>query len=282
MKQDLTNLLNQWPYDPEHTTRIIAADDGRSVLQVRLPLGIEQYELEGRPDGTQPDGYPTYVNKVEDRLRSHIVEHGSDLGFAITKTDAEELQREGALFYYRYLLLFQLNHHLRVIRDTEHNLHLCDLLERYCEEEDSRNAVLQFRPYILRMHAAAKGFAAATKEIEGDAVGILDEAIDAIQALEEIDTPAFQFERVRSTNYLKVLRRKLARRAGHRVDPEESDTDLTDPGAGAEHGQKLQKNHGPMDVLQQELSSAIEHEDYERAAELRDRIRRLEGRGRGQ
>jgi len=28
--------------------------DGREVMQVRLPLGIEQYELDGRPDGKRP------------------------------------------------------------------------------------------------------------------------------------------------------------------------------------------------------------------------------------
>ena len=54
MKHDLSQLLHDWPYDPEHTMRIVTAGDGRSVLQVRLPLGIEQYELEGRPDGHEP------------------------------------------------------------------------------------------------------------------------------------------------------------------------------------------------------------------------------------
>ena len=32
----------------------ITLADGREVMQVRLPLGIEQYELSGRPDGHRP------------------------------------------------------------------------------------------------------------------------------------------------------------------------------------------------------------------------------------
>jgi hypothetical protein len=277
MKQDLSHLLHEWPYDPEHTMRIITADDGRSVLQVRLPLGIEQYELEGRPDGAQLEGFPTYVNKIEERLRSYIVDNGSDLGFQITKHDAGELQREGALFYYRYLLLFQLNHHLRVIRDTEHNLHLCDLLERYCEDEEGRNAVLQFRPYILRMNAAARALAARAGEIDGDPARIIDETLDIIHDLDEIDTPAFQFERVRSTNYLRVLKRKLTRGS---ASGDVAQTDPSDDAQTESHSNETEaepRGTGrTLALLRQELSNAIDDEEYERAAEIRDRIRRLQ------
>lgn len=105
---DLTSLLTTWPYDPEHTVRIIVAEDGRSVMQVRLPLGVEQYELEGRPDGTRPYGRSSVLSHTEDRLKRYIVDNGSDIGFHISPEKANELQAEGILYYYRYLLLFQL------------------------------------------------------------------------------------------------------------------------------------------------------------------------------
>ena len=73
---DLTALLTNWPYDPEHTIRIIVAQDGRSVMQVRLPLGVEQYEMDGRPDGAQPYGFDSVLDRAHDRLRRHIVETG--------------------------------------------------------------------------------------------------------------------------------------------------------------------------------------------------------------
>lgn len=245
--QDLTRILEDWQYDTEQNVRIIIAEDGRSVLQVRLPLGIEQYEMEGRPDRREPHGFQTVLAFTEDRLRRHIVENGSDAGFEITVEDAEELQAEGILFYYRYLLLYQLQYFDLVVRDTEHNVHLCDLLERYCPDEEARNAVLQFRPYILRMNAAARAMGIQHSTIDGDAVHVLTEAIATIEGLEEIDTPAFQFEQVRSANYLRSMLRSI--------------TDGDDSTAS------------PDGSLHDELRDAIDREDYERAAHLRDQIR---------
>src|SRR5258705_442223 len=48
---DLTEMLRRWEYDENRPVRRLKAGDGREVLQVRLPLGIEQYEINGRPDG---------------------------------------------------------------------------------------------------------------------------------------------------------------------------------------------------------------------------------------
>ena len=51
---DIRDLLRDWPYDADNAVRIVPCADGRDVLQVRTPVGIEQYELEGRPDGLRP------------------------------------------------------------------------------------------------------------------------------------------------------------------------------------------------------------------------------------
>ena len=51
---DLKALLESWAYDANDCVRVVTLADGRDVMQVRLPLGIEQYELSGRPDGRRP------------------------------------------------------------------------------------------------------------------------------------------------------------------------------------------------------------------------------------
>lgn len=247
---DLTDILKSWRYDPDNTIRIVVAEDGRSVLQVRLPLGIEQYEMEGRPDGARPSGFPTMLQAVEDKLTRYVVEHGNDSEFRISMADASDLNTEGVLFYYRYLLLYQLKYFDLVVKDTQHNLNLCDMLERYCDNEEARSAVLQFRPYIIRMNAAARVQAISSGEMEGEIDRIVDEAISWIESLEEIDKPAFQFERVRSVNYLRALQRKAADTS----DGQDSATER----------------------LEKELREAVEREDYERAARLRDQIRRVD------
>ena len=62
----------------------------------------------------------------------------------------------------------------------------------------------------------------------------------------EIDTPAFQFERIRSLKYLRSTLKQV-----------------------------LEQKVSPLDSLKRELDEAIQEENYERAAELRDRIRVL-------
>ena len=251
--QDLTALFEEWPYDEEHNVRIVIAEDGRSILQVRLPLGMEQYEMNGRPDRARPYGKESVLANAEERLKRFIVENGSDVGFEISAEDAAELQAEGILYYYRYLLLYQMQYFDMVVRDTEHNIHLCDLLERYCPDEEARNAVLQFRPYILRMNAAATAMSIRHGTTQGDAVAVLQTAIDIIESLEPIESPAFQFEQARSTNYLRSMMRSIS--------GDEDDT-ASEPS------------------LETELQEAIEREDYERAARIRDQLKDNGGFGR--
>ncbi len=257
MNQDLTNILHNWSYDPDDTTRIIAAEDGRRVLQVRLPLGIEQYELDGRPDGRTPFGRENFLDEVENRLSEYGEHFGSEDGFVLDHESSVMLQSEGVLFYYRYLLLFQMNDFARVRRDTEHNLRICDLLERYAEKEEDRRTVLQYRPYIIRMNAMARAMINVHGERRDVALGIIQEAVDAIEGLSEVDTPAFQFEKIRSLNYLRSAVEQIS--SGLVVEEVGDET--------VEEGSRTR--------LERALAEAIQEEDYERAAEIRDEIRGL-------
>jgi len=246
MSIDLTHALGEWPYDPDDNIRIVEAQDGRRVLQVRQPLGMEQYELDGRPDGLKPAEASTVVEAIEAHLDDFKLTHGSDEGFLIGHEDCVEMQNEGILFYYRYLLLFQLNDFQRVVRDTNHNLKICELLENYCEDEEDRNAVLQFKPYIFRMNAVARAMLKVQQHDRKSAREIIERAIKTVQSMPEISSPAFDFEKVRSVNYL--------RSALEQVDETPED---------------------PVHQLQEELEEAVQTEDYERAARLRDHIREL-------
>lgn len=246
MEHDLTKLLREWPYDEENRTRTIIAADGREILQVRLPLGIEQYELEGRPDGVKPEGHESVLDAVEGELAEHVEREGSAAGFEIGHETATRLHGEGILYYYRYLLLFQNNDFERVARDTEHNLRLCRILDDHCSIAEDRNAVLQFQPYIIRMNAVARAMIAVQQKSKNVARDVLTGAIEQIEGLEEIDTPAFRFERVRSVNYLKSTLEQ--------IDDQPINT---------------------YERLEKQLRQAVEEENYERAAELRDQLRNL-------
>ena len=247
MSHDITRILREWDYDSENLVRIIKADDGREVLQARQPLGIEQYELQGRPDGLRPEGKICYVDVYLDRVRVFREKHGSDDGFSISKEDFQILQNEGILYYYRYLILFQIGDFQRTAADTDHNLAICDLMEKHGEREKDRQEALQYRPYILRINAISKAMISLNRQLTSAAVDIIESAIEVIKKMPPIDTPAFQFEKIRSINSLRATLKQV----------------------------KEQKV-SPLDRLKAELDAAVESEEYEHAARLRDQIRDLE------
>jgi hypothetical protein len=243
---DLTEFFRSWKFDPDNQVRIIKADDGREVLQIRQPLGVEQYELDGRPDGLRPDGYVSYLEMFQHRLQRHTEENGSEDGFGLSHEEFLLLQNEGLLNYYRYLVLFQIGDFERTARDTGHNLQVCEMVSKFVASDEDRKDILQYRPYILRMHAIARAMVSLHGELKIAAKEILESAIEEIERMPAIDTPAFQFERIRSLNYLRSTLKQV-----------------------------LEKKVSPLDRLKQELEAALEEEDYEQAAELRDRIRVL-------
>src|SRR6516164_5389851 len=67
---DIRRILEAWPYDPDKDARLTQGEDGREILQVRTPVGLEQYELDGRPDGARPHGMESalefYLQRLED------------------------------------------------------------------------------------------------------------------------------------------------------------------------------------------------------------------------
>jgi len=243
---DITEILRSWEFDPDNQVRIIQAQDGRDVLQIRQPMGIEQYELEGRPDGQRPEGRDCYVDLMLERLQNHVAEHGSDEGFGIGHEEFQLLQNEGVLYYYRYLVLFQIGDFERTARDTEHNLQICELAEKYVEAEEDKNEILQYRPYILRMFAVAKAMISLHQELKSAARQILESAIQEIENMPSIDTPAFQFERVRSLKYLRSTLKQVQ-----------------------------EQKTNPLERLRKQLEAAVAEEDYEKAAQLRDQMRAM-------
>ena len=90
---DISEILGEWPYDPMRNVRRITCLEGRDKLQVRLPLGLEQYELDGRPDGQRPEGFDSFLELLEHRLEN-------EAGRAeLTPEDCTRLHEEGVLYY---------------------------------------------------------------------------------------------------------------------------------------------------------------------------------------
>jgi hypothetical protein len=242
MADDLGPLLKRWAFDPDHTVRMIRGRDGRRKVQVRLPLGIEQYDLDGRPDAARPYGCPSVLAHWERRRRAYVRRHGSDAGFTLPPAVCARLRDESLLYYYRYVLLFQVGEYGRSARDTARNLRCLDLVGRYATLRQDRDSMEPYRPYIVRMHRASRALLALRRRQYDIALGEIDAGVEAIEALPPREWSAYRFERKRSLEFLRRLKREVRRRR-------------------------------PLSVrqrLQRDLRVAVKAEDYERAARLRD------------
>jgi hypothetical protein len=245
MKNDISSLLAAWPYDEDASVRRITGTDGREKLQVRLPLGIEQYEVHGRPDGVRPEGCESYLEHYE---RVAEREGGA---WRLTAEDFSRLHEEGMLYYFRYLLFFRIGEYDLCARDTARNLRLADFVSRHADGSDMAQTLEQYRPYIIRMHAVAEAVKTAKKGELARALTMITDAIREIEALGFVETQVFRLEKARSLVALRDLKSQLTRQ-------DRASTPL-------------------VQRLREDLAEAVSHEDYERAAVIRDKLKRLEG-----
>ena len=243
---DLRRILQSWPYDPDQDARLVRGEDGREILQVRTPLGIEQYELEGRPDGARPHGAESSLEFYLKRLEQAEAQ-GQAEDFKLDRRQCNELFSEGTLYYFRYVRLFQLKDWARTLRDTSRNLRVFDLVNRFAQREEDQQFLEKWRPYIIRIRCSAAVMLELEKHAYDSALRLAEAGIREIEELEDAEDETFQFERGRSLAALREL------------------------------ASQIQKNRplSQMEQLEHQLRRAIERQEFERAAELRDRIREL-------
>jgi hypothetical protein len=241
---DLRKLLAAWPYDAENDARLVPGDDGRQILQVRTPVGIEQYELEGRPDGLHPHGKESFLEYHLSRLQQAERE-GNAQEFSLSPADCAELFNEGTLFYFRYVRLFQLRDWARTIRDTARNLRAFDFIRRYAEREEDQGFLEKWRPYVVRVNATATAMENLDNRAYDAAIDAISQAIETVENLDSQEDETFRFERERSLVALRDLRGQI----------------------------KRDRPMSQLEQLEHQLRRAIERQEFERAAQLRDKIK---------
>ena len=242
---DLSKILERWRYgDGEHVRRV-TNHLGEEVLQVRLPLGIEQYELHGRPDGVRPKGKESWFHHYSTRIEKQPWD------IELTEEDFQKLKEECLLYYYRYLLFFQIGDYDHCSRDTTRNIEVLDFTNKHFPPELCAS-LEQYRPYILRMHfmSDALGTIDSGGELP-EALAILAEGSSSIKELPDMaKNKIFLLERKNSLRAIEELRQQLLRM----LPPD------------------------PLSELREKLAKAIANEDYEEAARLRDSLQKKEDR----
>ena len=244
MTPDISKILEDWPFEPGRlNVRLVQISDSRQVVQVRSEMGIVQMETQGRPDGRSFDGEESLLDLLESRIEAHQAT-GEDTGpFQIDPDQAQALREEAALYYQRYVAFMTLEEFDAVVADANRNLRVFDLCRDHAMSSEDQEVLEQFRPQVIATRARAQ----AAKAIgEGDAKSAL---VAINEAIEEI--------------------RRHAKDLGGAEPPE------------------IQLLVGMRDVLvprlpssqrvelEQRLKAAIDAENYELAAVLRDELRMM-------
>ncbi len=249
MTKDITAILNNWPEGGENAARRIVAEDGTELLQLKIDLGILQMYLDGRPDGERPFGRPSLLDHL-----SRVTTSRPD-----TAVDPEmwgELDREVMQYYHRRRALLVLGarsqvdgeaqraaeYFQRAVQDADHNLRIMDFIKAHSSDKEFIEGHERYRPFVLMHRALAE---AQTKLIREDA----DEAVECLKAgvgsIEEVYRTSEATELARQDPSILQLRALE---------------------------KQIRREHSIVQTLQEQLQTAIENEEFERAAALRDRL----------
>ncbi len=243
MNQDIGDLLNDWPFDPnEFAARRITVKDGSEKLQIRMDLGIMQLEVEGRPDGRQPEGFSSLLECYENTCDE--CESSENDEFSLNESECEDLFQEAWQYYHRYLSLFYLEEYSGVVRDTDHILNIFSLVQEFADNDEVKFYFDQYYAHAIMMQTRAKALTSLAET-------------DYPNALREIETGIGELERYMEDWEGDVVEDDLPELAF-----------LRDWQNDLEQKRPLTKR----EQLERDLTVAVESENFEEAARLRDKI----------
>lgn len=248
MVRDLRTILDGWDFEPgKISVRKIVGADQREKIQARVDMGVMQFEVQGRPDGSRPEGCESLLRYHEQRLLEHQREFNSDDDFELGPEQCRRMRHEAYLYHQRYVSLFVLEEYQAVERDTEITLRLIDLCQRYAAATRDREALSAYRNYAMMMNTRSRALQQMQAEEFEKSLAIVEAGLVSLQQAAESshdDALPDPVDNSGEVELLEALRDDIIA-------------------------------HMPVDALpklRQELTAALRDEDYERAAAVRDRI----------
>jgi hypothetical protein len=247
MNYDLTRILQSWAYQPgQVAARRFKGRDGQQKIQLRVDLGVLQMNALGRPDGKRPLGHESWFEAVQQRLADHRKEHGNDDDFELTPEECGKLQQESIQYHHRYICHFQLDDFASVEQDCERNLKVFSFVAEFAPSEDTAWSLLQFIPQLLMMRTRARGTAALKQQRFDDALMLIGDGIAELERFyQENERPQL----LENSAELASLREWYAQVG-------------------------VRRPMSAVEKLERDLAEAIRVEDYERAALVRDALRK--------
>lgn len=249
MSWDISDILSDWDFEAGDTmVRRFIGSDGVEKLQMRIDLGILQMNADGRPDGKLPHGKDSYFAHLKGKLEDYESSRGNDEGFQLKPEECQKLQQESIQYHHRYICYFQLEDYAKVIRDTEHNLDAIAFATKYGRSEENLWRFKQFTPQLLMMRTRATAAQLLAKNKHNRAIENVEKGLKQLRDF-----------------FTSVDRPDLAQESG---EVQVLETWLEEL--------KNQRPLSKREKLELELDKAIQQENFEKAAKVRDQIKGLE------
>jgi hypothetical protein len=232
----LDALLAEWPLNPKSlTVRQLQARNGRQVIQMRIEMGVLQLETEGRPGGDRPFGATTMLHYIQDKLK----DAASD--YILSEDECFECDREFIQFYHRRVCWLTLKEYDRAAADARHTLALMDLCRQHSPDDAWTVSHEQYRPFVIYHRVQAEAMSLLGSEDPGSAIHCINQAIVEVE------------EAFAANGDDETEREQLVARL-------------------EEMRETLRERFSVGRTLQEQLADAIQAEQYELAAKLRDAL----------
>lgn len=233
----LDDLLADWPFSAgQILVRQIQGVDGRDLLQMRIDMGIIQMEVSGRPDGVKFEAADTYY----DYLASLSFSEGES--FQLDEERCVEIDREFYQFYHRRICWLTLKRYHEAAKDAQHTLSLMDFSSAYSPDAEWALLHEQYRPFVMFHKIQAQALIKLEENDPEGAILIIDQGLKDLSEVFEKHEASEHYEEDAFVIKLREMRDSV----------------------------KEHYELGP--TLTEQLADAIAAEQYELAAELRDRI----------
>ncbi len=241
--QHIDHLLTDWPFAlGQILVRQIQGAEGRELLQMRVDMGIIQMEVSGRPDGVQFEGSDTYY----DYLAS--LSFAEDEAFQLTEERCTEIDREFYQFYHRRVCWLTLKRYAEAAKDAQHTISLMDFSAAYSPDPEWTMLHEQYRPFVLFHKIQALALLQLEETHPENAIQVLDEGLKNLEKVFEKHDAAEHYDK--DVFVVKLCEMRDSVKEHYELGP----------------------------TLTEQLAEAIAAEQYEIAAELRDRMVRRPGK----
>jgi hypothetical protein len=213
-----------------------------------VDLGILQMEIDGRPDGRQPHGFDTLVAYQQSRLKRYVEQNGSSIGFMLTSEECAALRSEALQLYHRYVALFAVREFSGVLRDADQSLAIFDLCRDFGESEHDRNVLEQFRQQVITTRTRSEAELALAGKRPKDALAALDHGLEQLRVVYDDAGLSDRYDRANEVQLLRGMRDVLVPKL-----------------PSSQRAELLER-----------LRAAIDAENYELAAILRDELKLMQ------